>query len=450
LVVTRLLFEEAFGLMAIVQAVHQGLALFSDIGVGPAIVQSEREDPEFLNTAFTLQAVRGVILTILGIALGYPISVFYGQPELAYLLPFVSLTALAQGLNSTRVFTLTRNLSLGRLQVVEIVSQFAGVVAMVGWAWLHPSVWALAVGALVMSLVSVTLSHVFLPGVRNRFFWQWDAAVAQIRFGRWILVSTALTFLVGQTDRLVFGKLFKVATLGVYSIGMLIGTLPMMVVGQLSQKVIFPVFSQVYQRRGSLGEDFNQIRLPILLLGGWACSGLLAGGPTAVRLLYDERYLAAGWVIQAIAFSGWLLTASTTHGTSLLAMGKPRLVSLASGAKLVGLTVLITVGYSVGEMLPGGRAFEGSVLGFAFSEAARYAVTGLAVHREGLKPFLLDLQFSLFVGFTSFAGLCAARLVQGRGAGVVLEAAAVAGIVTALWLLRALPSLRTVTRGLKA
>jgi O-antigen/teichoic acid export membrane protein len=114
LILTRLLFEEAFGLMALVQVVQQGLGLFSDIGIGPSIVQNKRQDDAFLNTAFTLQAARGVVLTLVGVALGQPVAAFYGEPELAYLLPFVSLTAFIAGFNSTRVFTLSRELSLGR------------------------------------------------------------------------------------------------------------------------------------------------------------------------------------------------------------------------------------------------------------------------------------------------------------------------------------------------
>ena len=63
LILTRLLFPEAFGLMALVSVFLVGLAMFSDIGIGPAISHSKRGDePGFLDTAWTLQVARGVIL----------------------------------------------------------------------------------------------------------------------------------------------------------------------------------------------------------------------------------------------------------------------------------------------------------------------------------------------------------------------------------------------------
>src|ERR1700688_650098 len=42
LVLWRLLVPDVFGLMAIVSAVMQGLAMFSDVGIGPSIIQYER------------------------------------------------------------------------------------------------------------------------------------------------------------------------------------------------------------------------------------------------------------------------------------------------------------------------------------------------------------------------------------------------------------------------
>ena len=59
LILARLLFPGAFGLMALVNVVLVGLAMFSDVGVVPAVVQDKRgEDPSFLNTAWTIQIIR--------------------------------------------------------------------------------------------------------------------------------------------------------------------------------------------------------------------------------------------------------------------------------------------------------------------------------------------------------------------------------------------------------
>ena len=70
LLLTRILFPEAFGLMGLVNVLLIGLAMFSDVGIGPAIARSPRGDErDFLDTAWTLQILRGLLLFFMGCAL---------------------------------------------------------------------------------------------------------------------------------------------------------------------------------------------------------------------------------------------------------------------------------------------------------------------------------------------------------------------------------------------
>lgn len=86
LILTRLLFPEAFGLMSLVHIFLQGLEMFSDIGIAPNIIHSDRgDDPSFLNTAWTVQAIRGGGLWLLACAIAWPAARFYSEPMLVQL-----------------------------------------------------------------------------------------------------------------------------------------------------------------------------------------------------------------------------------------------------------------------------------------------------------------------------------------------------------------------------
>ena len=66
LVLTRILFPEAFGLMVLVQMVFAGASMLSDVGIKSAIVQDKRgDDPVFLNTAWAVQILRGLLIWLL-------------------------------------------------------------------------------------------------------------------------------------------------------------------------------------------------------------------------------------------------------------------------------------------------------------------------------------------------------------------------------------------------
>src|SRR6056297_1059184 len=116
LILTRLLFPEAFGLMALTQVFLTGLQMFSQFGINASVIRSERgDDPAFLHTAWTVQIVRGIGLWLICFAVAYPAAAFYGEPQLEQLLPAVGLTAAINGLASINMVTVNRKLLLGRL-----------------------------------------------------------------------------------------------------------------------------------------------------------------------------------------------------------------------------------------------------------------------------------------------------------------------------------------------
>ena len=147
LILTRMLFPEAFGLMALIGLVTVGLMLFSDVGIAPSIAQSARgDDPDFLNTAWTIQVIRGVILFGVAAGLALPFAAFYDAPELVTYLPVAALALVIAGFNPTRIETAHRHLLMGRLTVLDLSAQVIGIVVMIGLAWWLQSVLALVLG----------------------------------------------------------------------------------------------------------------------------------------------------------------------------------------------------------------------------------------------------------------------------------------------------------------
>ncbi|MGC3971371.1 MAG: oligosaccharide flippase family protein [Pirellulales bacterium] len=124
ILVSRLVLPEAFGIMALVNILIQGLAMFSDVGIEPALVQHRRGDePRFYNTAWTVQVARGFVLLLATALLAWPASLVYDEPRLLVLLPAAALASVVAGCNSTAIFAARRHLLLGRLTVLELLAQ---------------------------------------------------------------------------------------------------------------------------------------------------------------------------------------------------------------------------------------------------------------------------------------------------------------------------------------
>jgi O-antigen/teichoic acid export membrane protein len=413
LVLTRLLFPEVFGQMALVTIFIQGLAMFSDVGTGPAIVQSVRgDDPRFLNTAWTIQCGRGVLLWLASWVIAAPVARFYAQPLLTWLIPAAALSAILGGFEATAVHSLQRHLQLGRLTLVELAGQVVGTIGTVVLAALdrwqfganHPgAVWAIIGGGLLASATRLVLSHTALPGIRNRFLLDRESMHQLFSFGRWIFVSTLLTFLAAQSDRLIFGKLIPLDLFGVYGIAVMLAALPTEAVLKLGGSVVFPAYSRLAQR-----PDFrrllDRVRLPLLVGSGLIVSGLLAGGPFLIRILYDRRYLEAGWILQFLSAMAWFKILECTNGQALLAKGHVRWVAAGSGAKLAGLVVLVPLGFHL-------SGFAGALGGLVLSEVVKYLTSAAGMAASGLSGLARDAAFTAAVALVSWVGILSGRVL---------------------------------------
>lgn len=411
---TRLLFPEAFGLMAVVNAVVLGLSLASDVGLGQAIIQSERgADPRFLRTAFTLQIARRLGLGLLCIALASPVASLYASSgpmalELTRILPLVGLSIMVDGFISMRAFLCRRQLTLGRLTVVDLSAQVASLVVMISWALVSPTVWALVAGTVAKSLTWVVLSHLALAGPRDRLGWDPTAARAMFSFGKWILVSTLLGFLAGQADRLVLAKLVPLGVLGVYGIAATLAAVPSEAFAKLASAVVFPVLSRLKGDEAELRRASQRVRAPILLGCGAIVSALLAGGGTAIiEVLYDDRYAAAGWMLRALAAGAWFKTLDAVQGATLLALGRTRSLAGSNAVRAAGTFVFAGSGWAV-------AGFPGAILGLVSADAAKYIATATLLGTVGGKrAWTDDLGPTLRVVFSALLGWSVSRLPGG-------------------------------------
>jgi O-antigen/teichoic acid export membrane protein len=418
MVLARLLFPEAFGLMAMIQIYMQGLQMFSDIGIGPAIIQSKRAgDPVFLNTAWTMQAVRGLSLWVGAVVLSWPMAWFYGERHLAWLIPVSSLTAVISGLNSTSLFTENRRLALARVTVLTLSAQVASLVVMIIGAYLTRSVWSLVVGGLVNSLLIMVLSHAILPGTRNRFCWDAEARRSLLSFGKWIFASTMVTFLAMQLDRLVLGKLVPMELLGVYSLALLVVSFPQRVASRLATSILYPVFVSQAQRQHEKGFTVKvvQAREAVLPPCVVAFLAIALGAPIVFRYCYDPRYAAAGWMAQMLSIYTWFLLLKESVDRALLALGDSRAMWLGNAVNVV---------VTVAGCIAGFRFFgmPGFILGLGASSVAGHLVTQICLLRHGINIIWQDARFTALAGALCAVGIAGPKVAEasfGAQAGVL-------------------------------
>lgn len=357
LILTRLLFPEAFGLMALLQVVVIGLENFSDMGIHQLILHSRNgEKTEFLNTAWTIQIIRGVFLWVLACLIAAPIAEFYGQEELLQILPVLALTTVISGFRSTKYSLASRHLILGRITMMELVGQVVGTAIMILFAlWLR-SVWALVIGSLIGVFLNVLLSHLLLPGPRNRLGWHKPTAWEVFHFGKFIFISTVAGYLVQQGDRLVLGKFVSLEGLAIFTIAYMFGSLSLMLNAQFNSRVMLAL----YKQRPPLESDSNFLQIGrarfLLVSGSIGVAAMIAFlGELLITLLYDPRYHGAGPMLVLLSLSFIPTLIFDGYKSLLLANGNSRDFTtfsvLSAVLRIVLLIVLIRELSIIGAIL---------------------------------------------------------------------------------------------------
>ncbi|MFK7837217.1 MAG: oligosaccharide flippase family protein [Sulfitobacter sp.] len=347
LILTRLLFPEAFGLMALLSVVTIGLSLFSDVGIAPSIAQSKRgDDPAFLNTAWSIQVIRGAVLWGIACALAYPVAVFYDQPELATYLPIAALTLLVAGFNPTRIETAHRHLLMGRLTLLDLASQVIGIAVMIVLAMLWQSVAALVVGGVVQAIAKLLLTHLFLPGPANRFQFEPPAVKELVNFGKWIFLSTVFWFFASQGDKAILGKFLTLEVLGIYNIGYFLASFPLLLGLNVTSRVMIPVY-----REGAEPARLRRLRYTLScgVFGLLVVMALI--GPWLVGVLYDPRYASSGAIMVLICIALIPQVIGMTYDQAALAAGDSRRFFVATALRASVQVSLLLIGALYGGLV---------------------------------------------------------------------------------------------------
>ncbi len=406
LVLSRLLAPADFGVVAIVSSILAGLQMFSEIGIGPSIVRSTRgEDPVFLDTAFTLQAARGFLLLVVACLAAWPIAAAYG-PELLYLMPAAGVTALFNGLASSRVAIASRHMDQRRLTYLELTTFVVQLCTTLVWAWHAPSAWAIVGGWMAGSAWRVLLSHSFMGHWQDRLRLDREALRELLAFGRWVFIGTALAFFAFQIDRLLLGKLMDMEAVGLYSIALSLVSLPRELVNRVASAIQFAALSRCARESpGHFEALLLKSRRVLVILALWMLVTIAYYAQAFFAILYDARYQGASEILRYLTVGVFINSVSQASAFGLLALGDSKALARADIVRVVTM---------IPACLAGGLYFglPGFIAGLAVSALAGYLFQAQSLRSHKVHILAPDLAI-----FLLFLALLAVPLATGNWSG---------------------------------
>lgn len=241
-ILARLLSPQEFGLLGMI-IVFTGFAqVFSELGLGAALIHKQDLNQSHLNSVFLINLVTGVFLSGIIIACAPFIASFYNEPKLKLLTMVVAINFIIGSFKVVQQSLFQKKLDFRILALIDIIATFiAGFTAII-MALMGCGVWSLVIQSLFLMLISVVMLWRF-SSWRPNFSFKVKALKDLLGFSSNLLGFNILNYWVRNLDNLLVGKFIGASSLGIYVRAYSLMLLPISQVTSIISQVMWPALS---------------------------------------------------------------------------------------------------------------------------------------------------------------------------------------------------------------
>lgn len=340
LILARLLAPSDFGTLGIALLAMSLLQRFSQTGFDAALVQRKGNIGEFLDSAWTISVVRGLILSTMLYLSAHWVAVFFNAPRAEDVLRVLAISPLLMGLKNVGIIFFDKEMNFKKTFIYQVSGNVVNGVVAVVLAITLRSVWALVFGFVASQLMNILLSYVLHP-YRPRFDFKLARARELFRFGKWILGTQIVLFFVNRGDNLFVGKFLGPAALGLYGLAFNIAYLPFTEVTMVLFKVMFPAYARIQDNKTVLRHTYQKTIQLLAFVSIPFAGSILVFAADFTRLFLGAKWMPMVGSLQILSLSAACLALGGSAGNLLQGIGKPNVVMNLVSVRLVILGAMI-------------------------------------------------------------------------------------------------------------
>ena len=353
LVLARVLGPDTYGVISAATVYVTFTTLLLDQGLAAALIQRPEPTRRLAGAVAGANLIAAVVLGGLTVLLSPHVADFFHAPALSPLLVVLGAGLLLKGLAITPRAMLQRGLRFRTIGQADIAGGVIGATAGIVAALTGSGVWSMAWMVLATDLVVAVLML-----VARRAAVVPNLHLGELReilpFSLRVFGSNALAFLSRNTDNILIGRFLGVGALSLYSMSYRVLVIPVQMIGQTVNRVVFPVFSRLQERVDLVARGLLRA-MDVLALAAIAPMVLVSvAAPELLGIVLGPEWAPAAPILTVLAIAGAKETVFYVTGPLMRALG--------AGKLIVRYEVLATV-IQVGGIVLG---LSGGVLGVAW------------------------------------------------------------------------------------
>ena len=357
----------------------------------------------------------------------YWVAAFFHEEQLVPIVKALSVSFLLQGSYALPQSRLIRELSFDKKAKVDVATLAASVATSLSCALLGFGVWSLVAATLVSHAARAIGFNWMAPTVPMSRL-SLTRGSRFLRFGGVVVLSRALWFFSANVDVIIAGVVLGTDVLGVYSVALMVASIPLDKVTPVITQVAFPAVARIQHDTKRVQHNVlkgvrygNSAFMPVF----W---GMALVGADGLPLLLGGRWNGAALPFQLICIVLPLKALSALLPPALFGLGRPMVNVMNMATSVVLMSAGMFVGVQFGLR---GLAMVWVIVypvAFAINTARALPVVGLRWH-----DIVAEICPSFLAAAAMSAAVCGVQYLAAESTPMIrVSAAVICGAVTYL------------------
>ncbi len=352
IIVARLLLPDDYGLMEMATIFTGYAAMFSELGLGSAIIQRTKPTQHQLSSLFWFTAFISLFFSSSCFVLAYPTAFIFHEPRVIPLTQMVSVIFLTDGLQIVPLSLMKKELNFKLLGLIEMWSVFISCISMITIGYLNGGVWTLLYGYITRSFTKLILIF-FFQKWSPKFSFEYKEVKDFIKFGVVVSLGRSLNYMFEKSDRFFAARAWSSKVLGQYAFAFQLAQLPTEKIVSLITQVSMPVFAQLQNDKINFNDFYLNVNKAIisfvlpLFFGGFLL------GEDLIKIVLGEKWIPITFLFRVLCLSQIFMGISSINNTTNIAQGRPiwNMYFTGACAILMSVSFFIAVQYGLNAIL---------------------------------------------------------------------------------------------------
>jgi O-antigen/teichoic acid export membrane protein len=340
IILARLLAPEDFGLLGIGMLSIATIETFSQTGFNHALIQKKENIDSYLDTAWTVSAIRGIVLFLILFVSAPLIAKFFNSPEASPVIRAIALSTLITGFKNVGVLFFFKKLEFNKQFIYEFSGTLFDLSIAITLAFILRNVWALVWGGLAGNFIRLLMSYLLHP-YRPRLKIKKSEVIELVHFGKWIVGSGIIGFLINQGDDIFVGKILGITALGIYQMAYLLSNLPATEITHVVSQVTFPAYSKLQKSIQRLRNSYFKVLKITMFFSAPLAGGIFILSPEFTQIFMGTKWLPMVSAMKVLVVAGLVRSIAGTTGPIFYAVGNPKTETKWQAFRVILMALLI-------------------------------------------------------------------------------------------------------------